>query len=335
MPTTGAIPSRHTHPGEHPHGLQENGGHTFESRRRDRADDGPEFGIIVARATLPIPQSSPIKAMSSMIVDYLDYQKIQTAPRDEDNDTSTQVPSSPTPRTSAPAPLFARAAVDSLSRTSGSFLTTSSPLKSTSAPPGSFLTTSSPLKSTFQALHDLPHKELVDALREAEARDTARKLSMIQMQAGVLLAGMYSTRAQTQLQAQETKTTKKKKGGRRKMGDGKAKYFTGEDFFRMAQQDALDKEEEEANKERRKVDKESHAGVLANWNEAKKVTFTADVVAWEAERDEAKVEKRRKEWDKPKWKDYGSECLLPRPKKPADDDESDSSSNPDADGDSD
>ncbi|KAJ7729907.1 hypothetical protein B0H16DRAFT_1469782 [Mycena metata] len=305
-----------------------------------------------SRATLPIPQSSPIKAMSSMIVDYLDYQKIQTAPRDEDDDALTQAPSSPTPRTSAPAPLFARAAVDSLSRTSGSFLTTSSPLKSTSAPPAFKPFTISPIKSTsryapllLREVLSAREQELVDALREADARDTARKLSMIEMQAGVLLAGMYSTRAQTQLQAQETKTTKKKKGGRRKMGDGKAKYFTGEDFFRMAQQDALDKEEEEANKERRKVDKESRAGVLADWqamnnairdrNEAKKVTFTADVVAWEAERDEAKAEKRRKEWDKPKWKDYGSERLLPRPKKPADDDESDSSSNPDADGDSD
>ncbi|KAJ7019762.1 hypothetical protein C8F04DRAFT_1146806 [Mycena alexandri] len=299
------------------------------------------------RATLPIPQSSPIKAMSSMIVDYLDYQKIQTALRDEDDETST---SSPTPRTSAPAPLFARAAVDSLSRTSGSFLTTSSPLKSTSAPPAFKPFTISPIKPTsryapllLREVLSAREQELVDALREADARDTARKLSMIEMQAGVLLAGMYSTRAQTQLQAQETKTTKKKKGGRRKMGDGKAKYFTGEDFFRMAQQDALDKEEEEANKEKRKVDKESRAGVLADWqamnnairdrNEAKKVTFSADVVAWEAERDEARAEKRKRAWDKPKWKDYTPELLLPRPKKPADDEDSDSSTDADADSD--
>ncbi|KAJ7167941.1 hypothetical protein C8R46DRAFT_1094557 [Mycena filopes] len=154
---------------------------------------------------------------------------------------------------------------------------------------------------------------------------------MISMQAGVLLAGMYSNRAQTQLQAQETRTTRKK-GGRRKMGDGKAKYFTGEDFFRMAQTDAREKEEEVVNKEQRRVARESHAGVLADWqamnnairerNEAKKVTFAADVVAWEAERDEAKAEKQKKQWDKPKWKDYAPEVLLPRPKKPVDDESS-------------
>ncbi|KAJ7744425.1 hypothetical protein B0H16DRAFT_1463303 [Mycena metata] len=67
------------------------------------------------------------------------------------------------------------------------------------------------------------------------------------------------------------------------------------------------KEEEEANKERRKGGQRE-----LRWNEAKKVTFMVDVVAWEAERDEVKAEKRRKEWDKPKWKDYGSEHLLPR-----------------------
>ncbi|KAJ7032141.1 hypothetical protein C8F04DRAFT_959330 [Mycena alexandri] len=281
-----------------------------------------------------------------MIVDYLDYQKIQAAPRDDEEDTPTQGPSSPIPGPSAPTPLFARAAVDDLSRTSGSFLTTSSPLKSTSAPPAFKPFTISPLKSTsrYAPLLDRPvltarEQELVDALRESDARDTARKKSMIDMQAGVILAGMYANRAQTQLQAQETRTKNKK--GRRKMGDGKAKYFTGEDFFRMAQDDTREKEEQAAEKEQRKVNRESRAGELVVWqakneairerNEAKKVTFAADVVAWEAERDEAKTEKRKRRWDKPKWRDYQPELLLPRPKKPVDDDESESSTEEESD----
>jgi hypothetical protein len=46
-------------------------------------------------------------------------------------------------------------------------------------------------------------------------------------------------------------------------------------------------------------------------NEAKKVTFAADVTVWEAEKEAAKAERRKRDWDKPKWKDYEPEVLLP------------------------
>ncbi|KAJ7803856.1 hypothetical protein B0H14DRAFT_3486970 [Mycena olivaceomarginata] len=79
--------------------------------------------------------------------------------------------------------------------------------------------------------------------------------------------------------------------------------------------------EEEADKEHRKSTRVAHAGELASWkqknghirerNEARKVTFAMDTAAWEVERDEAKHDKRKRGWEKPKGKDYGAEIMIP------------------------
>ncbi|KAJ7936682.1 hypothetical protein B0H13DRAFT_2303380 [Mycena leptocephala] len=79
--------------------------------------------------------------------------------------------------------------------------------------------------------------------------------------------------------------------------------------------------EEEADKEHRMSTRVAHAGELASWkqknghirerNEARKVTFAMDTAAWEVERDEAKQDKRKREWEKPKGKDYGAEIMIP------------------------
>ncbi|KAJ7885300.1 hypothetical protein B0H14DRAFT_2338740, partial [Mycena olivaceomarginata] len=194
-----------------------------------------------------------------------------------------------------------------LSTTSGLFLTSSSPLKSTTAPPAYKPLTISPIKTTsrYAELLDRPvqsarEQELVDALRESEDRDDGRKRAMVGMQAGVVLAGMNASRAQTQLQAQETKKSRKK--GKHKMGDGKAKYFTGDEFFQLAVEDERQRKEE-AGKEQRKVQREARAVELSAWqkkndlirerNEAKKIVFAADLEAWEAEKTAAKEEKRK------------------------------------------
>ncbi|KAJ7020699.1 hypothetical protein C8F04DRAFT_1274615 [Mycena alexandri] len=114
------------------------------------------------------------------------------------------------------------------------------------------------------------------------------------------------------------------------MGDRKAKYFTGEDFFKLSLEDEREKREEAAEKEARQERREAHTAELVEWkkendgirarNEAKKLEFAADTTAWEMERDEAKAEKRRAGWPKPKWKDYKPEKQLPRPRKPRNDD---------------
>ncbi|KAJ6542263.1 hypothetical protein B0H10DRAFT_2390545, partial [Mycena sp. CBHHK59/15] len=166
-------------------------------------------------------------------------------------------------------------------------------------------------------------QELVNALHDMEERDKERKRAMIGMQAGVLLAGMYSNHMHAQLQSAEDR--KQKKRGRCKMGDGKAKYFTGDEFFQLCVDDEKAKEEEAVEKEQQRVQRENHATELADWkkkntvirarNKVKKATYAEDTTAWDEEKVIAKQEGRRPRWTKPKLKDYDLENLVPRPKK--------------------
>ncbi|KAJ7245408.1 hypothetical protein B0H12DRAFT_984099, partial [Mycena haematopus] len=83
-------------------------------------------------------------------------------------------------------------------------------------------------------------QQLHDVLMESEQRDEMRKAAMIQMQAGVVLAGMYVNRAQSELQEAEQRKVKNKSW--RKMGDGKAKWFTSDTFIQMCITDEKKKE---------------------------------------------------------------------------------------------
>ncbi|KAJ7814466.1 hypothetical protein B0H13DRAFT_1664783 [Mycena leptocephala] len=277
-----------------------------------------------------------------MIVDYLDYQKLHTVDNPEansDSEPDADTNPVPPPAQSSTTPFFARSAIDSLSGTSASFLTSTSPLKATSIPPAFKALTITPLRPTsrYAELLATPaatarEQELLSALAEADQRDEMRKTAMVGMQAGVLLSGMYVNRAQAQLQEVEERKAKKKT--KRKMGDGKAKWFTGDAFIQLCIDDEQRKEEETAGKEDRQVQREECAGELAEWkkendlirgrNEAKKEVFEADKAAWEIEKDDAKADKRRPGWAKPKWKDYKPELLLKRPKAPVEDKEEDS-----------
>jgi hypothetical protein len=73
------------------------------------------------------------------------------------------------------------------------------------------------------------------ALQESDGCDSGRKEVMIQMQASTVLAGMYSKRAQSQLQGAEEQNCHKT--GKRKMGNSKTKYFSGDDFYRLCEED--------------------------------------------------------------------------------------------------
>src|SRR6267154_5702377 len=94
--------------------------------------------------------------------------------------------------------------------------------------------TISPSKSQYTDLLAQPimtahEQSLHDALIESETRDAIRKELMIGMQAGVVLVNIYSGRVQGQLQAKEEKKKNKGKKNLKLMGDGKAKFFLGDD----------------------------------------------------------------------------------------------------------
>ena len=156
-----------------------------------------------------------------------------------------------------------------------------------------------------------------------------RKERMVGMQAGVILANIYSSRVQGQLQAREEK--KKDKGKKRLMGDGKAKFFSGDEFYAMCVEDERQRAEGEAKAVERKGQREIHAVALVTWkkdcdgirerNRMKKMEYDAAVIKWEAEKAAAKLEGRRQGWQKPKWKqDYKPELMPERPKKSIEDD---------------
>jgi hypothetical protein len=150
---------------------------------------------------------------------------------------------------------------------------------------------------------------------------------------------------QGQLQAREEK--KKDKGKKRLMGDRKAKFFSGDEFYAMCMEDEWQQAEGEAEAAERKSQRENHVTALAAWkkecdgirdrNREKKMEYQAAVIEWEAEKATAKLERRRAGWPKPKWKqDYMPEVMPERPKKNAEDDEDeDESDNGDGDDESD
>ena len=153
------------------------------------------------------------------------------------------------------------------------------------------------------------------------------------MQAGVMLANVYASTVQSQLQAAEEKKSKGKK--KRLVDDGKAKFFSGDDFFALCVEDERVREEEGVAAEQRKSQRQSHAIALAAWkkdcdairerNKAKKLAYDKANTEWEVERTAAKLEKRRPGWLQPKWKqDFQPETLTERPKKSTEDDEDES-----------
>ncbi|KAK7007224.1 centromere protein B [Favolaschia claudopus] len=279
-----------------------------------------------SRGVLPVQQSSPVKCMSNMIADYLDYQKIQAANVDEPVATSSAIPTAlSTPPSGSPTSTSASSSAAAWK--AHQQRSSSRPHPSTSMPPLFKPLTISPQRrvSRYAELLNRPvasarEQELRDALLVGDLRDEGRKVAMVEMQAGVVLAGMYAERAQRQLQAADERKGKEKSGGKLKMGYGKAKWFTPDAFIPI----------EAAAKKGRKRERQRHAVVLAEWkkkNDQIRERNEAKKAEWELEKEQAKLVGRRPGWLKPKWKDWDPEVLLPRPKKSksGEDDEDDES----------
>ena len=154
---------------------------------------------------------------------------------------------------------------------------------------------------------------------------------MIGMQATAVLQGMYVAKVQGHLEEHEMRA-RKKKTGNQLFGDGYGKLLSGNDFYKSTleiEEQAKWNAEEKVERARKR---EEHATVVAEWkrNESARKARNDEVWthhqvavrAWEVERD-AKEEKRKLRWTKPK---QGLlEKPIPRPKKPdSSDDEAES-----------
>jgi hypothetical protein len=68
-------------------------------------------------------------------------------------------------------------------------------------------------------------------LLKSKVRAKTRKEIVVEMQAGLVLANIYTSQVHGQLNALEQR--KSKKGKKWLMGNGKVKYFLGDDFYAL------------------------------------------------------------------------------------------------------
>lgn len=275
--------------------------------------------------TLPLRPPSPILVLEDMIHRDIAHRtasgRMQLAADIEQQDKDT-----PRTETNPNISTNVHAAVSSLSSTSASFLTSQSPIHSSSRLPEYQPYTISPFKTTryLSILEERPltnlEQELQVALIEAEERDNRRKHAMVEMQAMMILNGAYVTRVQQQLHAKENHESKGKK--RKAFGDGLPKLLDGDEFFRKAQEtEAEMKKEAETAGEKRRA-REARSQALKEWkqleeerksrNKEKGIVFRAAVKAWKKEVHAAKAEERQPRWSRPKQADW-FEHPIPKP----------------------
>jgi hypothetical protein len=273
-----------------------------------------------SHGSLPIIQSSPIRSMANAIRTELARRSSTPAASAVDhNEEPEYVPQiDPT-----------LIALDSIATTSASFITSTSPLLSSSEPPVFKTTAISPVKhGQNQLLLDekpTTHQShlLQDALREVIAENTTQKERLLEMQATTVLHTIYVDRARRQLQEHEN--VRKKKKSKRIMSDGMPHLLDGDEFFNKVVQAEEAQQKAAEEKAARKEQREKHAELLAEWkreekarkerNKVVKERWAVAVQLWVNERDVAKAERRKPGWKKPTLKEFqGMEKAKPRPK---------------------
>ncbi|KAI9434069.1 hypothetical protein H4582DRAFT_1819055 [Lactarius indigo] len=218
-----------------------------------------------------------------------------------------------------------QSATKALEATSVSFLVTHETPTSNMSIPCYRPYTISPTKSRYLHLMEREpeteaESQLRDALKESEARDHRRKCAMMEMQANVVLQSLWSSKLKSHLEENEAKAKGKKSN--RVLSDGMPHLFTGDAFAAAVEKDEMERQKKAQEKEGKRCRRAQHTEALAEWkkleaarkerNEAKRLGYRTAVKAWEAERDLAKNEHRRPQWNKPKFEGY--EKALPRPK---------------------
>lgn len=266
--------------------------------------------------TLPLPQASAVQALSEVLIGGTHQHIAGSA-------TRSAVVADPvhTPPRTLPDP---RAHTALLTSTSASNLVSPSRILPAATPPRYIPVVISPMKRRYEALlqeEPLTSLEvrLQKALAESEGRDTSRKVAMVGMQAATVLQNMYVERVQGQLQAQEEKGGKKK---RKLLGDGLPRLMDGDEFFLKVREVEASQEQEKAEKDARKAEKDRYDKEMDAWKVAEKARkqrvaaqreqYHKALTEWEQERALAKKEHRRATLGKPLLGKI--EAALPKPK---------------------
>ena len=148
--------------------------------------------VTSTQSMVPVQQSSAIKVMLEMVIDYMDYQKLQpSAGKSSAGPSATSEASS--------APIFIQSAMNSLTATAVAFLISLSDIISTSAPltfVPSMISPPKPLwyrefleNPTLTAHEHALHRTLL----ESKVRAETRKEMMMEMKTGVVLANIYTS----------------------------------------------------------------------------------------------------------------------------------------------
>ncbi len=196
-----------------------------------------------SQSGLPVYLSSPVQAVSAMLMDYRTHPPTAESSQSSLPALSTHL-SSPT-----------RSAIDSLAQSSGSFLLSSSPITSAIPPPLYSTQIISPVKRRYTKLLDLEpgteHEQaLQDALRASEDTVNNQKTWMRGMQATTVIQNSYVGQTHTRLQEHEERKKQPRKRSRLN-GDGRPKLVTGDEFTDRVRTHEEEADQEEAAKEAR------------------------------------------------------------------------------------
>ncbi|KAG6370419.1 hypothetical protein JVT61DRAFT_12031 [Boletus reticuloceps] len=158
-----------------------------------------------------------------------------------------------------------------------------------------------------------------EALRAAYSREEEYKSVLHSMQSTVVLQSIYCDKLSEQLVAQEEVKKAKKKG--QLVGDGLPRLLTGDEFYKRVVNHKKAMEDEKVASEIRRKQKEQQSNLFLAWKEAddarkkrnkeQKTAYHQQLALWNHEQEQAKTERRRVSWVKPKLGKL--EAPLPKP----------------------
>lgn len=276
----------------------------------------------------PIVPPTPVRVITDLLVDALQPEAVS-----DNQETQLITPTRPL-----------RTAIQELGKSRVGFLTSSSPIKSTSEPPDLMTTAISPIKQRSRCspannnivnpltmnVQTPTEKYLQEALIAKQSQVDFLKGRVMQLQSIMVLQRMYCGRVRRQLGAKELKGKKGKKGGKLH-ADGLPRLLTDDQFFQLVKEHDEDAAREKAEKAERQKAREDRDLAVEIWkkgeeerkqrNEEKSDAWKAAVAEWELEKAEAKAAGEKvKDWTlenpKPKKNDaeFKAEPAVPRPK---------------------